>query len=359
MARSFVAMLLALWLAAACARPVDSAPKYSADQCRRVDVIDEATGEAVIGAEDLAFDAASGRLLFSAYDRRRAEREARQRAFEIAEGGVYAAPFSALAAGETSLTLPSIVARDSVVGGLRPHGIAYDALRREVIFVNRAYRKLDGKWRVTPRLERAGADATALTGDGGVPRCSANDVAVLGDQTLVSFDHADCGWRGGLEDLMSSRASGVETADGARVFAGVAHANGVAILPGGEIALAATRDEAVFVLAAEGEGFSVVRRIDLPGAPDNLTITPDGKIIAALHPALLGIGLQRRLGLGRAGSRVIRIDPETGETILLFEDAGGEKFAAATAAIEERGLLVIGSVLDRGLLVCAAGAGAP
>jgi hypothetical protein len=354
-----MAIALALSLACACAKKVDGAPQYASDQCRRVAILDEATGEAVIGAEDLAFDTAGARVLISAYDRRRAERDVRERAFDVAEGGVYAAPFSALVAGETILTLPSIVARDSVAGGLRPHGVAFDAARREILFINRAYQKIDGKWRMTPRLERAGPDAAALVGDGGDPRCSANDVAILGDATLVSFDHADCGWRGGLEDLISTRASGVETADGARIFAGVAHANGVAVLPSGDIALAATRDKAVFVLAAQDEGFGVVRRIDLPGAPDNLTVTADGMIVAALHPALLGIGLQRRLGLGRAGSRIVRVDPVTGATALLFDDAKGETFSAATAAVEAQGILVIGSVLDRGLLVCTNDAEAP
>jgi len=347
-----MAIALALSLASACAKKADGAPQYAPEQCRRVAIIDEATGKAVIGAEDLAFDAAGARVLISAYDRRRAERDARGRAFDVAEGGVYAAPLAVLAGGATTLTLPSIISRDSVAGGLRPHGVAFDAERREILFVNRAYQKIDGKWRMTPRIERAGADAEVFVGDGGDPRCSANDVAILGDATLVSFDHADCGWRGGLEDLMSTRASGVETAGGARQFEGVGHANGVAVLPTGEIALAATRDKAVFVLAAQGEGFGVVRRIDLPGAPDNLTVTADGMIVAALHPALLDIGLQRRLGFGRAGSRIVRIDPVTGATVLLFDDAKGETFAAASAAVEDQGILVIGSVLDRGILVC-------
>lgn len=359
MARISAAIALALSLASACAKKADGAPQYAADQCRRVAIIDAATGEEVIGAEDLAFDAAGASILISAYDRRRAERDARRGAFDVAEGGIYAAPLAALAGGETTLTLPSIVARETVAGGLRPHGIAFDARRREILFVNRAYQKIDRKWRMTPRIERAGPDATALIGDGGDPRCSANDVAILGDATLVSFDHAACGWRAGLEDLTALRASGVETADGARLFEGVGHANGVAVLPTGEIALAATRDQAIFMLSGKGEEFSVVRRIDLPGAPDNLTVAADGMIVAALHPALLGIGAQRRLGLGRAGSRIVRVDPLNGATELLFDDASGETFAAATAAVEAQGLLVIGSVLDRGLLVCDSGAQAP
>lgn len=325
---------------------------YDADQCRRVTIVDAASAAAVVGAEDLAFDRAAGRILISAYDRRKVEREEATSAFDLSQGGIYAAPVEALAGDDTMLTLPSLVARETVGGGLRPHGLSFDPVRREIIFVNRSYQRIDGEWRMTPRLERAGADGAVFVGDGDAPRCSANDVATLGETTVVSFDHASCGWRGRVEDIFALRASGVATAEGENVFEGVGHANGVVALESGALALAATRDMQLLVLTPDGEKFGIERTISLPGAPDNLTVTADGEIVAALHPSLLAIGMQRRLGLGRSGSRVVRVNPETGETTLLFEDRRAKLFSAATAALEEGGLLVIGSVADSGLVVC-------
>ncbi|MFZ5617940.1 MAG: hypothetical protein ACOZAA_11555 [Pseudomonadota bacterium] len=335
-----------------CAAKVEGEALYDAGKCRRVTIVDAENGAAVVGAEDLAFDRVSRRILISAYDRRKVEREVKSAAFDIAQGGVYSAPIASLAGDETTLTLASIIARDSVGGGLRPHGLSFDPGRREIAFINRSYQRIDDKWRMTARLERADADGAVFVGEGRAPRCSANDVATLGETTLVSFDHASCGWRGGVEDIFASRASGVATADGERVFDGVRHANGVAALSSGELALAATRDREILVLTTEGEGLSVERKFPLPGAPDNLTVSSNGDIVAALHPSLLAIGMQRRLGLGRSGSRIVRVDPETGETTLLFEDRRAKLFSAATAAVEEEGLLAIGSVADSGLVVC-------
>lgn len=341
-----------------CSQKADGDPLYAGAECRRLTVIDEATGKVVVGAEDLAYDRTGRRVLISAYDRRAVEREAQSRSGDIEQGGIYAAPLDALKGEETSLTLASAVLRETVAGGLRPHGVSYDETRGEIMFVNRSYQKIDRKWRMTPRIERAGADGAVLVGDGGDPHCSANDVVMLGEKTFVSFDHAACGWRGGLEDVFASRASGLGFADGVNVFEGARHANGVVATADNRLALAATRDKAVLILNEKGEGFTVDRIINLPGAPDNLTLSEDGKIVAALHPSLPAIGAQRRLGIGRSGSRVVSIDPDSGETQLLFDDPRGRVFSAASAAIEEKGILVIGSVLDRGIVVCKRSDGA-
>lgn len=338
-----------------CAPKIDGEAVYENDDCRRVALVDADTGRDVVGAEDLAFDAATGRVLISAYDRRTVESQAKARAFDLDEGGVYAARLADLRGAQGSLTLASIVERKSVAGGLRPHGLSFDPARREVTFVNRSYQKIDGDWRMTPRIELAGADGAVFIGDGGALRCSANDVAKIGDKAVVSFDHAACGWRGFLEDAFARKESGVAAADGTVLFDGAGHANGVAATSATEVVLAATRDRKLIVLAAGGERFAVTNEIALPGAPDNLTVARDGAIVAALHPSLLGIGLERRLGVGRSGSRIVRVDPRSGDTTLLFDDPQGALFSAATAAIEEEGILVAGSVAESGLLVCVRG----
>lgn len=350
--RAFLGATVAALALSGCARKVDGESLYTMGECRRVALIDSGTGKAVVGAEDLAFDAAARRILISAYDRRAVERQAQKRESELEQGGVYAASLDELKGEATALSVTSIVARDTVAGGLRPHGVSFDDARREITFINRSYQKIDGKWRMTPRIERAGADGAVFIGDGGNPRCSANDVAQIGDRTFVSFDHGACGWRSGVEDLFASSASGVETAEGEGVFQGVRHANGVIATANNGLALAATRDQSLYLLDETAEGFKVRGKFNLPGAPDNLTMGDGGAILAALHPSLIAIGAQRKLGFGRSGSRVVKIDPESGETALLFDDPKGQMFSAASAAIEKEGLLVIGSALDRGIVVC-------
>ena len=351
-ARIFFGVAIAAATLASCAQKADGDPLYALSQCRRVTLIDAASGKAVVGAEDLAYDAAARRILISAYDRRAVERQARRRASDIEQGGIYAASIDALKGATDALTLSSIVSRETVAGGLRPHGVSFDSDRREIAFINRSYQRIDGDWRMTPRIERAGADGAALIGDGGRPRCSANDLATIGEETFVSFDHAACGWRGGLEDILASRASGLDSADGVDLFEGARHANGVVATNDRQLALAATRDKSVMILDRNSSGFSVDRTFEVPGAPDNLTIGADGAIVAALHPSLLAIGAERRLGWGRSGSRVVSIDPGSGAVGLLFDDPKAALLSAASAAIEADGVLVIGSALDRGLVVC-------
>lgn len=337
---------------AGCAKNAEGVPLYPLDRCERVALIDSATGEAVVGAEDLAFDPRERRVIISAYDRRAVERQARRRAGALREGGLYAVSLDALASGEESLSVSSMVARDTVAGGLRPHGVAFDAERHEITFVNRAYEAARGRWRMAPRIERVGADGATFIGDEKAPRCSANDVATIGERTFVSFDHAACGWRGGLESALALRLSGVDAAEGGALYKGAGHANGVAATKDAGLALAATREHAILFLQSEDDAFRLKSRILLPGGPDNLSVSRDGAIIAAVYPSLLSIGAQRKLGVGRSGSRVVRVDPASGDVRLMFDDPRASLFSAASAAIEEEGVLVIGSALDRGVVVC-------
>lgn len=334
---------------AACAQKADGPAEFARDACRRVSVVDATTNVAIVGAEDLAYDAARGRIIFSAYDRRAAERAARVNRGPLPQGGLYAATLSALE-GDVVSVEPLIDGR-ILKFGLRPHGLAFDAATGSIAFVNRAYERRDSKWRLAPEIVRIDGDG-AVRSASTPAHCAANDLAMLAGALFVSHDHAACGWRGGLENVLGSRESGISGVEGANVFSGVRHANGVVATPDGRLALAATRDKAIFLLK-EGEGaFSVEKKIELSGGPDNLTLSVGDEIIAAVHPSLLAIGLQRRLGVGKAGSRIVAVDPASGKTRLLFDDPRGALFQAATAAVLADGVLVAGSVVDDGLLVC-------
>lgn len=344
----------ALLAAAGCAGEAAEGAKYAADDCRRVSLIDEATGQKIVGVEDFALDTAGERLFLSAYDRRAVEKAVRKKAFSVPEGGVYRLDWRAVVAGEREVAAAPIVRSADMRGGLRPHGIDYDAGAGEVVFINRAYQRLNGRWRMTASIERAGAEGEAFVGARAAAPCAANSVLSDSAGLLISYDHDACDWRAGLEDALTLKRSGVAAEDGYALFDKAAFANGVTRSDAGELVLAATREKSLLVLTQTAKGLAEDRRIDLPGGPDNLKPAEGHSVIAAVHPSLMRMGLHRRLGLGRAPSRIVRADLESGAVEILFDDPAGDLFSAATVAAERRGALVAGSVTEEGLLVCMA-----
>lgn len=337
---------------AGCAGQAPGEAAYAAGQCRRVALIDQASGDTIKGAEDLALDADSGRLFIAAYDRRAAEKAARRGAASIPEGGLYAVSLAEALGGERAYAAP-IAPSGDFTGGLRPHGVSYDPGTEEIAFVNRAYLKTDGRWRMTARIERVGVNGEVIVSEEGRTPCAANDlVSDGGGELLISFNYEHCDWRAGIENAFSLRRSGIARLDGERLFDKALFANGVVRLGEGRFALAATREKSLLLIGESPSGLEVEKRIKLPGGPDNLTLTADGALIAAVHPSMLQIALHRRLGFPAAPSRVVRVDPASAAVTLLFDDPSGERFSAATVAAEWEGALILGSVTDEGLLVC-------
>jgi hypothetical protein len=344
-------MLAGAFAMASCVGEPPSAPLYAAEDCRRVELIDARTGEAIVGAEDLELDPARGRLFISAHDRRAVARAVAKNAHAVPEGGVYAVSLRALLDADTAKATP-LVGRGEIGGGIRPHGIAYDPATDEIAFINRAYQRIDNRWRVTPRVERIGANGEVFIGGAREGHCHANNLHVDAGRIYVTFDHGECGWRAALEDAFFLKRSGVADVDGVPLYDTALHANGIVRTPVGDIVLAATREKSLIVMDESATALTRVREIALPGGPDNITISEDGKIVAAVHPSLLRIGIDVRLGFWPAPSRVVKVDADTGEMDVLFDDRTGRVFAAATAAVEWGAALVIGSVSDSGLLVC-------
>lgn len=338
--------------AAACSARATSSADFDLDGCRRVALADAATGAPIRGAEDFALDPVRARLFISAYDRREVEKAARTRAFEIPEGGVYVLNLTQLVEpGGSAIALEPYVRAESVAGGLRPHGIAYAPDRDEIAFINRGYQKIDGEWRRSTSIARAGSDGV-VSNAASPAHCGANDLAEGRGGAYFTFDHDGCGWRAALEDALSLRRSGVSAEDGVRLFDRAAFANGIVETASGDWALAATREKAALILRDEGGRFVEQGRIRLPGGPDNLTVSGDGAVVAAVHPSLLGMGLHRRLGVSRAGSRIVKFDPQSRKVDVLFDDPGGAKYSAATVAVLWDGALILGSATDSGLLYC-------
>ncbi|NNE40898.1 MAG: hypothetical protein HKN14_08260 [Marinicaulis sp.] len=343
----------ALVLAAACERAEIPPAIYANDQCRRVAIENSETGEPIIGAEDIAVDWETKRLFISAYDRRSVERAARRKKAAIPQGGIYAVDIDDLfAASDGSLMLDSLTPQGDFNGGLRPHGVSYDAENHELVFINRTYERRGNKWTMTPKLQRIGANGEVYVGEVTDAPCSANNVLARDDKTYMSFDHGACNWRAGFEDVFKLKRSGLATGAGVAIFDRASFGNGIEATHDGDIALAATRENALIFLKPAAKSAREKFRIELPGGPDNLTIAEDGGIVAAVHPAMMRLAANRRLGLGRAPSRIVKSDPDTGEVNILFDDPTGKIFSAATVGVETSRGLVAGSVTDAGLLVC-------
>ncbi|GJL92040.1 hypothetical protein [Hyphococcus sp.] len=346
------AVLCAFIFAGACAREDLGQAKYALDQCRRVALVDEASGDSIRGAEDLALDAERGLLFVSAYDRLAVEKSARQKRDALPQGGVYAISFDKIFDPEThELRLESLAAPADFPGGLHPHGIDYDAQNKELVFVNRTYERKGRKWLMVPRLQRIGANGEMFVGAAAPAHCSANDIVATDAGTFTSFDHASCGVGGGFENLFRLKRSGVASEAGP-VFSHAAFANGLAQTTDGELVVAATRESAILFLEKEGDALAERARIKLPGRPDNLTIANDGNVVAALHPSMPKLTAARKFGIGKSPSRIVKASPATDAVTLLFDDPKASLFSAATAAVETDAGLVAGSVVDDGLLVC-------
>lgn len=342
-------------VAVGCSEKAVTGVKYSASDCRRVGLVDQATGAAIRGAEDIILDAARDRLFVSAYDRIGADRAVRKREASVPQGGVYAVSFSALVgASDAAVNATPFVRSGDIAGGLRPHGMALDAFTGEIAFINRGYQRINNRWEVTPRIERVSADGEVFAGNERKALCSANDLLESERGLLVSYDHEACDWRAGIEDAGGLKRSGIASEDGKKLFGEVSFANGITRTREGDVVLAATRENALLVMNEEISGFSVRDRVELPGGPDNLTIAADGGVVAALHPSMLKIGLNRRLGLGKAPSRIVKADLAGGNVEVLFDDASGKLFSGASVGVEQGDVLIVGSATDEGILVCKA-----
>jgi len=346
--------LVALLVLTGCAREEIAPARYAQDQCQRLALVDSVTGDHLRGAEDFVLDAAANRLFIAAYDRRAVEKAASKKTVTLPQGGIYSVSLDAIFDPEAeAIEVASLISPDEFAGGLRPHGLSFDARNQELVFINRSYQRIHGKWKMSPRLQRVGVNGEVFVGEKENSLCSANNVLVTEQQVFTSFDHSACGWRGAVEDIFNLKRSGLTSSHSGLVYRKAAFANGLARTAMGDIVLSATRENALVIMKELSEGVEERKRIELPGGPDNLSISFDGGVVAATHPSLLRLALNRKLGMGKAPSRLVKADMETGAVEILFDDPTGKLFSAATIAVETRAGLVAGSVTDEGLLVCS------
>jgi len=304
-------------------------------------VLIDQDGRPVVGAEDIA--PMGPDIYVSAYDRPAVESAvARADGPEPPAGGLYLVPAAALAAHGpvrvTDLIAPALGQSS------RPHGIDAvwipDDTGPNLAAVVRNYRHGRDGWRLEASIVRLSPEGKAQVTP--APE-EANDVIwqPLG-ASKVSLDGGRGFAAGKGRVVRLGEPGGPVTLRGALDFA-----NGLAIDRAGRTWIAETRADRITDVASG-------RQIALPGGPDNLTLAPDGRILAALHPSLVRYALHRFgwPGGDRAATRIVAVDPDSGATEVLLDDPDGATFSGATVAAQAGGFLVLGAVREPGLLVC-------
>ena len=300
--------------------------RFGTDDCRRIALVYPLDGTEISGAEDLLVAPDSDTVIVSAYDRRDLDRK----------GGLYSFSLWELGTQSTIKTKRFDGPGSEVI---HPHGIGLSPDGQRLAVINHA----------------KGGATEVLIGDfrfgwqpdtriAGKQLCRANDLQFAGPDTIeVSLDRADCGIS--LRDIAPWGATGkivrwsggeIETVRRDLKFANGLQGPAVAETRGGRISW------------PNGDA------IDLPGGPDNLSLGPDGRLVAALHPNLFLTFLALRDVFEAVPSRIVLVDPTNGEIEVLFDDPSGQVFSAASSAVVAGDQLLAGSATDRGVLLCEA-----
>ena len=325
--------ILALWLAFGGAGPALEA-RYALENCRRVDLRDVDSGKLLAGVSDMALLSDGDTLVLSAFDR-----TDQTRPF----GGLFALSLFELERGASEYEVEGLVKSYELAGGIYPQGIDYDASSERIALINSVGQE---DLSVIDVVERDGDLWLPVARHTHEAFCRINDVAFdFGGNLLVTRDRSSCALN--VIDAMPFYATGLmlEVAPNGAVRATDDRyflPNGVVIGPTGLPVVAEMRAEKL-----TGD----VDRL-MPGGPDNMTIADDGAIVAALHPSLWKFFFYLNGFAFSSPSRVVRVDPSTGEFEILLDDPGGDLMSAIGVGLLEEGQLYLGSVTDDGIAIC-------
>lgn len=337
--------------------------------CRAVAFTDTLQNAPVAGIEDLAVDARRGLLWFSAYDRFQVARQLADGGPVTVQGGIYTVPLALLETGQFHEITPWLALTQDG-GPLRPHGLALSPDGGEIAFVRRSHALVDGDMQLVPSIERYDiSPAGNLAHRAHIPLgrdfgfCGPNDLVFSADGGLwVTNDHGSCDEGAKLrEELFGlKRAFVAHIGPGGNIQKradGIGYANGVVRVPGPageELWVSATRENTVhrFAILADGS-LQRIGKIGVPGAPDNLTLGPDGQVWLAVFPNLYRFAAYRAEWplINSAPARAVRIDPASHTVTVVYEDEG-RTLSGATAAARWPGWLAVTSGFDDRLILC-------
>ena len=313
--------------------------------CTRVD--------GTVGAEDMAIDRRSGRVYIAACDRRAWWRG------KPTAGHVWAYDLRAEA--------PTLVDLTPDAGpSLQPHGIGFwqaDDGGQDAVYVvshptvtTHAIEVYD----VVPGglTHRASLTDPLLT--------SPNDVAAVGrDELYVSIDHGSNGpglARTVEEYLRLPLGTVVHLEDGTwrTVVEGLTYPNGVAASPDGRtLYVAASTELAVHVFDRDPATGDLTRRdvFEAGSGVDNIVLGADGSLWIGAHPKLLTFAAHWDDASTPSPSQVLRLVPREGGGAdvheILVDD--GSQLSGSSVAVQDGQRLLVGPVLDPGLLDCRMG----
>ena len=327
--------------------------------CTSHTVVDQSSGWEVRGIEDIAWLPETDSVLISAYDRR-----------ENSEGGVYLLDGMSLShASNQTLSGTPLFTADDIGGPIRPHGIALhdgqDGITRLAVLNRRAW---NGD-RVTDLLvfelseDHRRAELTVQTRSSAL--CAANDLVFVDEESfLVTIDHGACEGAGrAMEDVFNLARGKVLLVSpiGIReLLSAIRFPNGLVL------------DEErrwLWVASTRGKellGFQLPKRltgafqdntpdlrIALSAAPDNLSLTNDGMVLAAGHQSLLAFAAYRAQmpWPSPPGSAVELINPQNGtaELILTLRDP---LLNGASSAVRRHSTILTVGGFDQKLAEC-------
>lgn len=243
------------------------------------------------------------------------------------------------AAGDPSCPPPE-------AGDFAPHGVT---LQDETLYV------VNHGGRESVELFRVGDDDGRLTArwvgcvelpDG----TSANDVAVSDDGTIVVSNMSPPGQmvRASLESLAGWKTGDVLAWQSGLGWTHVPNTaasvpNGVAVTPDGQrVFYAESGAERVVSVRSDGSGR---REFPVPGRPDNLSWTPEGRLFVATHASFLDLARCLRARPCRSGWAIYEIDPESGDVReALAHD--GERLGAVASAQPAGDRVYLSAVFD-------------
>lgn len=308
-------------------------------------------GQPVIGVEDMAYDEQSGQIYLSAYDRRGGN-----------SGGIYMLNKNN---NLDRLPLPSTDPQ-----AYWPHGF-YLSHQDNQADLNVIERDLRVKGQQKARISQYSWN-TAKPNDIQLVRrieddllCAANDLTFVPSgfnhesAYYITRDHETCGlWRQKWDNVFRPKSSSLlrmrqdAEAKPTVIIKKLSYANGVAPHPYGGLYIGETRAQRL------SQQFGTFKtpphhsqgNVTLPGGPDNLTVTEQGDILAALHPNLIRFAAFRAGWGSRVKSRFAIIAPD--KSVNTY-DVPADIMSGATVALKVDKSVYLGGAFDNGIAVCS------
>ncbi|HXV73415.1 MAG TPA: hypothetical protein VD713_01670, partial [Sphingomonadales bacterium] len=233
-------------------------------KCWAADLIDRATGEKIVGAEDMDFDPVTGTIFISAYDRRAVAHEIAAGKVTV-QGGIYALNVADLT---NAAALPvSDLTHDLKRGQpFLPHGFALQ--RKEngagLYVINRVYApQTKEKLHLVAFIEALDWNGSSLLRAHSLystDLCHPNDLAPYAEGFLITNDRAACGVGAALWEALTETNTGFIMAFGGSAFSkaveGLAFPNGIALAADGEEWIAAlTRGKSLARFRKDGSNW--------------------------------------------------------------------------------------------------------